>query len=45
LRHAPGLSLMAANEPPPQLGLFTDGDDMDAITAATDDPSRLEFLA
>ena len=44
LRHAPGLSLMAANEPPPQLGLFTDGDDMDAITAATDDPSRLEFL-
>jgi len=44
LRHAPGLSLMAANEPPPQLGLFTDGDGMDAITAATGDPSRLEFL-
>ena len=35
---------MAANEPPPQLGLFTDGDGMDAITAATDDRSRLEFL-
>jgi spermidine synthase len=44
LRHAPGLSLMAANEPPPQLGLFTDGDGMDAITAATGDTSRLEFL-
>jgi len=44
LRHAPGLSLMAVNEPPPQLGLFTDGDGMDAITAATNDRSRLEFL-
>ena len=44
LRHAPGLSLMAASEPPPQLGLFVDGDGMDAITAATTDPARLEFL-
>jgi hypothetical protein len=44
LRHAPGLSLMAASEPPPQLGLFTDGDGMDAITAADADPRRLEFL-
>jgi hypothetical protein len=44
LRHAPGLSLMATQEPPPQLGLFTDGDGMDAITAATDDRARLQFL-
>jgi spermidine synthase len=45
LRYAPGLSLTSASEPPPQLGLFTDGDQMDAITAATDDPERLAFLA
>ena len=45
LRHAPGLSLAATSEPPPQLGLFIDGDSMDAITAARDDPDRLEFLA
>jgi hypothetical protein len=45
LRHAPGLSLMAASEPPPQLGLFTDGDGMDTITAADADPRRLEFLS
>jgi hypothetical protein len=45
LRHAPGLSLMATSEPPPQLGIFTDGDAMDVITAATDDPARLEFLS
>jgi hypothetical protein len=44
LRHAPGLSLMAAGEPPPQLGLFTDGDQMQAITAGTADPGRLVFL-
>jgi hypothetical protein len=45
LRHAPGLSLMSMSEPPPQLGLFTDGDSMEAITAKTDDPARLAFLA
>jgi hypothetical protein len=45
LRHAPGLSLMATNEPPPQLGIFTDGDGMDVITAMTGDPARLEFLS
>ena len=44
LRHAPGLSLTATREPPPQLGLYTDGDSMDAITAASDDPERLGFL-
>jgi hypothetical protein len=45
LRYAPGLSLTSTSEPPPQLGLFTDGDQMDAITAASDDPQRLAFLA
>lgn len=45
LRHAPGLSLTSVSEPPPQLGLFTDGDGMDAVTAASADPQRLAFLA
>ena len=45
LRYAPGLSLTATSEPPPQLGLFTDGDQMDAITSASDDPRRLAFVA
>jgi len=41
-RHAPGLSLAASGEPPPQLGLFTDGGGFSAIT----DPSgRREVLA
>lgn len=31
-RHAPGLSLNALDEPPPQLGVFTDGDGMSALT-------------
>ncbi len=30
-RHAPGLSLMASAEPPPQLALFTDGDGLTAV--------------
>jgi hypothetical protein len=32
LRHAPGLSLNASTEPPPQLAVFTDGDGLSAIT-------------
>ncbi len=44
LRHAPGLSLNATTEPPPQLGLFTDGDGMTAITQHTDDRARLAYL-
>lgn len=32
LRHAPGLSLTASTEPPPQIGVFTDGGGMTAIT-------------
>jgi hypothetical protein len=30
-RHAPGLSLNATMEPPPQLGVFTDGDGLSAL--------------
>lgn len=41
LRHAPGLSLQASAEPPPQLALFTDGDAMTVITA----PGDLRYLA
>ncbi|MGZ8982800.1 MAG: spermidine synthase [Methylotenera sp.] len=41
-RHAPGLSLNAAQEPPPQLGIFTDGD---ALSALTRFDGRLEPLA
>ena len=44
LRHAPGLSLNSVAEPPAQLGLFRDGDQMDAITTHTNDDSRLAFL-
>ncbi|AQV93870.1 spermidine synthase [Cupriavidus necator] len=31
LRHAPGLSLNATQEPPPQLAVFTDGDGLSAL--------------
>jgi SAM-dependent methyltransferase len=31
-RHAPGLSLNATMEPPPQLAVFTDGDGLSALT-------------
>lgn len=41
-RHAPGLSLDAAQEPPPQLGIFTDGD---ALSALTRFDGRLEPLS
>jgi hypothetical protein len=41
-RHAPGLSLNALTEPPAQLGVFTDGDGMSALTRFD---GRLEPLA
>jgi spermidine synthase len=44
LRSAPGLSLVSTSEPPSQLGLFTDGDDLQAVTAASDDATALAFL-
>jgi hypothetical protein len=44
LRHAPGLSLNATAELPPQLGVFIDGDGMDAITDARRDASQFAWL-
>ena len=41
-RHAPGLSLLASAEPPPQLALFTDGDGLTAINRFD---GRRELLA
>ncbi|MEJ8850700.1 SAM-dependent methyltransferase [Variovorax rhizosphaerae] len=32
LRHAPGLSLSASTEPPPQWGVFSDGEGLNALT-------------
>ncbi|MEE9299777.1 MAG: SAM-dependent methyltransferase, partial [Alphaproteobacteria bacterium] len=43
-RHAPGLSLANRLEPPEQLGLFTDGDSMQAITRFEGDLERLAYL-
>jgi MFS family permease len=44
LRHVPGLSLMAATLPPRQLGLFTDADNMSAVTAYPADTDALAYL-
>lgn len=44
LRYAPGLSLNATEEPPPQLGVFTDADGMTAITRFTGDRSAMAYL-
>lgn len=44
LRHAPGLSLVATGEPPEQRGVFIDGDNLQAVTAASADAARLAFL-
>ncbi len=44
LRHAPGLSLLATVEPPEQLGVFTDGDGMTAITRDSGDRAALAWL-
>jgi spermidine synthase len=44
LRHAPGLSLTASQEPPAQLGIFTDGDGLTAITRFDKDFGKLAFL-
>ncbi len=42
LRHAPGMSLNAKSEPPPQLGVFVDGDGPSALTRID---GKLEPLA
>lgn len=44
LRYAPGLSLNATTEPPPQLAVFIDGDGMSAINNEVKDRARLSFV-
>jgi len=44
IRHAPGLSVNATGEPLPQLGVFTDGDNMTAITRYPDTLDQLSYL-
>lgn len=44
LRHAPGLSLNAVTEPPEQLAVFTDADNMTAITRYNGKPETLSYL-
>lgn len=45
LRHAPGLSLNAVAGPPPQIGLFVDGQAAGAITRFDGNPAPLAYLA
>ncbi|MES9991478.1 MAG: hypothetical protein ABW098_05955 [Candidatus Thiodiazotropha sp.] len=44
LRHAPGLSLINPREPPQQLGLFTDADNLSAITRFSGDLDSIKYL-
>ncbi len=44
LRNAPGLSLTSRHEPPPQLGIFTDGDALSVITAYDGRREPLAYL-
>lgn len=44
LRHAPGMSLNATSEPPPQLGVFVDGDGPSALTRFDGDFTPLAYL-
>jgi len=44
LRHAPGLSLNNRIEPPPQIGVFTDGDALSVITRFEGRPEALAYL-
>jgi hypothetical protein len=43
-RHAPGLSLNATMEPPPQLGVFTDGDGLSALNHYDGQREPLSYL-
>ena len=44
LRHAPGLSLNATTEPPEQLAVFTDADNMTAIDRYDGNPETVSYL-
>lgn len=43
-RHAPGMSLATGSEPLPQLGVFTDADNMSVITRRPDSLEQLSYL-
>ena len=43
-RYAPGLSIKAEYEPLPQIGIFTDGDNMSVITQYPDSLDKLQYL-
>ena len=43
-RYAPGLSLNCFLEPPPQLGIFTDGDTLSPITQYEGNPESIAYL-
>lgn len=43
-RIAPGMSLATGRQPPPQLGLFRDGDLAGPVTTEPADPTRLAYL-
>ncbi len=43
-RHAPGLSLNASQEPPAQLGVFTDADNFTVITQSNNSNEELSYL-
>jgi hypothetical protein len=43
LRYAPGLSLTSSSEPPPQLGVFTDGDNMTLLLPPAMTPGVWHF--
>jgi len=44
LRHAPGLSLNAEREPPPQYALFSDAGNMSALTRYNGDRATISYL-
>ena len=44
LRHAPGQSLHSTHEPLPQLGVFTDGDNMTVLTRYPEEDMKLAYL-
>jgi hypothetical protein len=44
LRHAPGLSIKASVEPPPQVAIFTDADNMTVITQDAGDRGAFTYL-
>ena len=43
-RHAPGLSIKASSEPPPQVGIFTDGGNINVITRDEGMPETFSYL-